>query len=60
MYKLRVENILFSLNQMKMKINICLGYDYMKYIVICKVLTYLLKCGSVVISYNRCKELMKT
>ena len=58
MYKLRVENILFSLNQMK--INICLGYDYMKYIVICKVLTYLLKCGSVVISYNTCKELIKT
>ena len=27
MYKLRVENILFSLNEMKIEINVCLSYD---------------------------------
>ena len=49
MVKLRVENILFSLNKMKIELNICLSYDLMKYIVICKVLTCLFKCGSVVV-----------
>ena len=37
MYKQRAENVLFSLNKVKFKVNVCLSYDQMEYVVICLV-----------------------